>query len=74
MDTEETSKKRDKTKAADRGFGPMGKGMFEMMNACCAGQGGTSYCSAMMKEMMEKMGNRACCAPGTQTGGKNEVK
>ena len=64
MNSERTSKKKEKTKSADHGFGPPGKGMFEMMSSCCATQGGHPDCTAMMKGMMEKMGNQSCFAPG----------
>ncbi len=64
MKTEGTNKKKEKTNAADHGFGP-GKRMLEMMSACCANGGGHPDCSAMMRGMMEKMGNQSCCAPGT---------
>jgi hypothetical protein len=65
MHTDGTDEKRDKTKSADHGFGTMGKRMSEMMSACCAGQGGLSDCSAMMKGMTETMKNQPCCKPGT---------
>ncbi len=63
MNTKGTSKKKEKTNSADHGFGP-GKSMFEMMSECCGNREGHPDCSAMMKGMMEKMGNQSCCAPG----------
>ena len=66
MHTEETKDKGDKAQPSDFGFGPMGQGMFEMMNKCCAGRGGFPACSTMMKSMMETMKNQPCCAPKTE--------
>ncbi len=75
MDTEETNEKGDKAKSADSGCAPMGHGMFEMMSKCCAGQGGSSDCSTMMKGMMETMRSHPCCAPGTgDTGSERREK
>ena len=65
MDTEETNDKGDKAKSANFGSAPMGHGMFEMMSKCCAGQGGSTDCSTMMKGMMETMRSHPCCSPGT---------
>ena len=65
MDTEETNDKGDKAKSADSGCAPAAHGMSEMMSKCCAGQGGSTDCSTMMKDMMEKMRNNPCCSPGT---------
>ncbi len=38
------------------------KRMFEMMSKCCAGQGGSTDCSAMMDGMMKGM-MEMCCRP-----------
>ena len=65
MCTEETNEKEDKAKSADSESIPMSHGMSEMMSKCCAGQGGPSDCSTMMKGMMETMRSHPCCSPGT---------
>ncbi len=74
MHTEETKDKEDKAKSADSGCAPMGHGMFEMMSKCCAGKGGSTDCSTMMKGMMETMRSRPCCAPKTKDTGPEEGK
>ncbi len=74
MDTEETSDKGDKAKSADPGCTQMGRGMFEMISKCCAGQDGSTDCSTMMKGMMETMRSRPCCAPQTKDTGPEEGK
>jgi hypothetical protein len=68
MDTEETNDKGGKAKSAGCGFAPMGRGMFEMMSACCTDRGGSIDCSTMMKDMMEKMRIHPCCPPETGRG------
>jgi hypothetical protein len=65
MCTEETNEKEDKAKTANSGSTPMSHGMSEMMSKCCAGQGGSTDCSTMMKGMMEKMRSHPCCSPAT---------
>ncbi len=67
MNTKGTGNKKEKTNSADHGSGP-GERMFEMMSECCWNREGRPDCSAMMKAMMEKMGNQSCCAPGTGPG------
>jgi hypothetical protein len=69
MCTEETNEKANKAKSAEFGCTPMGLRMFEMMNSCFKGQGGSTDCSIMMKGMMEAMGNHPCCSPGTGDAG-----
>ncbi len=64
MNTKGTGNKKEKPNSADHGFDP-GARMFEMMSECCGNIEGHPDCSAMMKGMMEKMGNRSCCTPGT---------
>jgi hypothetical protein len=66
MHTKETNEKGDKAKSADPGFAPMSHKMFEMMNACCTGQGGFPDCSTMMKGMREEGGGQPCCESGTE--------
>ncbi len=74
MHAEKTKDKGDKTKSTDFGFSPMGQGMFEMMNKCCAGQGGFPDCSGMMKSMMGTMKNQPCCASEEDTHFKRRKK
>ena len=69
MNMEGTNKKKGKAKTSDHGFGPMGKGMFEMMSACCAGRGGFSDCSTMMEEFKKQ-----CCAPNKGTAESERKK
>jgi hypothetical protein len=62
MTGEEANSKEDKTKS--EGSGPMGFGMFEIMNKCCTGQGAFSDCAAIMKSKMGAMTSMPCCGPG----------
>lgn len=59
MSVEEAKGKEEKTTACS-GF----ERMFEMMNRCCASEGGLPDCRSMMS-MMEK-----CCRPNAETGGE----
>ncbi len=62
MTVEEKNNKEDKSKTAN--LGPMGPGMFEMMNKCCPGEKAFSDCAAMMKSKMGAMASMPCCGPG----------
>jgi pentatricopeptide repeat protein len=46
-----------KEKSNAFGFGPMGRGMSEMMK-CCSGQGSFPDCLTMVEEMKKQ-----CCTP-----------
>jgi hypothetical protein len=67
MQTKETKDKGEKATSTAFGSAPMGHGMFELTNKCCAGQDGFSDCSTMMNGMMEKMSNQPCCTPKEDT-------
>ena len=73
MSAEETNKKEGKPKSEESG--PMGPGMFELMNKCRAGEGAFADCAAMMKSKMGVMTNMPCCGQGSEkpslTGGGN---
>ena len=63
MSTKKTKEKGDKAKFTDFGSSFKGlKGISEMMSKCCAGQAGSTDCSAMMDGMMKGM-MEMCCRP-----------
>ncbi len=61
MKTEKT-KGGEKAKSGGSSFGPMGRGMSELMKKCCAGRGGFPGCETGMEAMMEEM-KKHCCTP-----------
>ena len=61
MSTKETKEKGGRAGYAEFNPGDF-KRMFEMMSKCCAGQGGSTDCSAMMDGMMKGM-MEMCCRP-----------
>ena len=66
MHTEKTKDKGYNAKSTDFGCAPMGLRMFEMMRKSFTGQGGFPDCSAMIKSVMEAMGNQPCCTPNKE--------
>ena len=74
MPTEGTKDKGDKAGCSD--FGSTFKDfqeMFEAMNKCCTGQGGSPDCSGMMKGMMKmccgRKADNSTADCGSKTGG-----
>ncbi len=61
MAGEETDKKQNKTKS--EGSGPMGFGMFEMMQKFCTSEGVFSDCASMMRSKMGAKTGTPCCGP-----------
>ncbi len=71
MTAEKTNEKGDETTSGCCEFD--NSRMSEMMGGCCTGQGGAPDCSTMMKNMMEMMRSKPCCAEKTKNeseGGK----
>ncbi len=71
MSTEKTSGKRDEATCCS---GSEGRRMFEMMSACCTGQGGSFDCSTMMKGMMETIKSQGCPGQGIKDAGPDRRK
>ncbi len=59
MAAEESKQTEDTSTSTDSKSTPMGQMMSQMMNTCCAGEGGFHACASMMKEMTEAMKNQS---------------
>ncbi len=71
MAAEEKTKTEDTAASANFKSFSMREMMSQMMNMCCAGEGGFSGCASMMKDMMKQMRDQS---PHPQQAPEDEEK